>query len=267
MGVGMDKMKVSVIMGLYNCEDTLARCIDSILAQTYSNWEIIMCDDGSTDNTHNIAKEYAEKYDNMLLINNEKNMRLAATLNHCLEYAKGDYVARVDTDDICLPNRFEKQVDFLNNNPQYEVVGSWMILFDDNGEKGVRRTIEIPNKKDLLTGVPFAHPTIMMRKRVYDELGGYTVSERTRRGQDADLWFRFYHAGYKGYNVQEPLYKYHESLNDYKKRSIKYAFDTVKNYYHGYELLKFPIWNYIYLLKPLISAIVPNKIMYLYHKR
>src|SRR5699024_3305380 len=100
----------------------------------------------------------------------------------------------------------------LDSNPEYDVVGSWVILYDESGDKGIRKNKEFPGKYTLLTSVPFGHPTIMMKKSVYKELGGYTVSERTRRGQDKDLWFRFFYKGFKGYNIQEPLYRYHESI-------------------------------------------------------
>ena len=258
--------KVSVIMGIYNCEDTLERCLDSIINQSYSNWEVIMCNDASTDGTEEVAKKYAYKYKNIILLNNERNMRLAASLNNCLKVANGEYIARVDADDICLPNRFKRQVEFLNKNKEYHVVGSWLTTFNGQEEKSIRKMKERPCENDLLFGVPFAHPTIMMRKYVYDDLGGYTISDRTKRGQDLDLWFRFYHKKYKGYNIQESLYKYQESLDDYKKRTIKAAIGTMKTNYYGFKLLGFSKYKYIYLIKPLISACIPNKFMYTYHK-
>ncbi|GAB3805654.1 glycosyltransferase [Virgibacillus kimchii] len=263
----MKEIKVSVIMGIYNCEDTLKRCIDSILNQSYVNWELIMCDDASSDGTYDIAKEYADNYNNITLIKNEKNLGLAATLNRCISITKGRYIARTDADDICLPNRFEKQVDFLDSNPEYDVVGSSVILFDEDGDKGLRKNKKNPGKYTLITSVPFGHPTIMMKKSVYTDLGGYTVSERTRRGQDRDLWFRFYHKGFKGYNIQEPLYKYHESIDDYKKRNLTVAINRIRTSYLGFKLLKFPKRYYFFLLKPLIAALLPNSVMYRYHKR
>ena len=101
--------KISILMGIYNCADTLSQAIDSLLSQTYPHWKLIMCDDGSTDNTYNIAKQYTKKYpEKIILIKNKKNMGLNFTLNHCLEYADTKYVARMDGDDVSLPQRFEK---------------------------------------------------------------------------------------------------------------------------------------------------------------
>ena len=105
--------KISVIMSVYNSEATLRESIDSILAQTYPDWEFIICNDASTDGTQAILEEYAEKDpERFILLKNEENKRLAFSLNRCLEKATGFYVARMDGDDISLPERFEKQVCF-----------------------------------------------------------------------------------------------------------------------------------------------------------
>lgn len=259
--------RVSIIMGIYNCGSILSRSIDSIINQTYTDWELIMCDDCSTDNTLEVAKEYENKYKNIKVIKNKKNMRLAYTLNQCLKISTGEYIARMDADDICLPERLETQVKFLDNNPMYHVVGSSVVLFDENGDQAIRTMKEIPTKYDLTKTAPHIHPTIMIRKVIYDNLGGYTVSERTKRCEDTDLWFRFYSKGYRGYNIKAPLLKYHESISDYKKRDINVAFMGVVTRYLGYKQLKLPLKYYITILKPIISAIIPNKLMYVYHKR
>ena len=110
----MDKARISVIIGIYNCASTLVEALDSLYAQTYQNFKIILCEDGSSDNTYQVAKDYALKHDNIVLIKNEKNMGLNYTLNHCLEYADTEYVARMDGDDVSLPTRFEKEINFLD---------------------------------------------------------------------------------------------------------------------------------------------------------
>lgn len=258
--------KVSIIMGVYNCEKTLDRCIDSILKQTYKNWELIICDDCSKDNTLELAKGYSNKYENIKVISNIENGGLAFSLNQCLAISSGKYVARMDADDISLPERLERQVRFLENHKQYQVVGSSIILFDENGDKGLRKVAENPNKYSMIKGTPYAHPTIMMKKETYDDLCGYTVLPRTRRGQDLDLWFRFYAKGFQGYNIQDPLLKYHESVVDYKKRDFKSSINIMKTMYLGYKMLNFPIKNYIYIFKPILSSLIPNKLMYYYHK-
>ena len=104
-------VKISVLMGIYNCAATLPEAIDCILAQTESSWELILCDDGSADDTYAVAQSYAEKYaDQIVLLKNDKNMGLNYTLNRCLAAAKGEFVARMDGDDLCSPDRFQKEL-------------------------------------------------------------------------------------------------------------------------------------------------------------
>lgn len=261
----MSKTLVSIIMGVYNEEKTLERCLDSIIAQTYDNWELIVCDDCSIDGTISILKKYIKKDNRIKLLRNKKNMRLAASLNKCLGVAKGKYVARMDADDISLPDRLEKQVEFLEEHEEIDCVGSNMLVFDDSGDKGVRESIEKPIKEDMLNKAPFFHPTIMMRKTVYEKLGGYTVSTKTMRAEDLDLWFRFFKRGYKGYNLQENLYRYHESTTDYKKRTLKAAIKTAMVYVGGFKMLGFSKIKYLYAMRPIISAILPNRFMEKYH--
>lgn len=259
--------KVSIIMGIYNNEKTLEDSVDSIINQTYSNWELIMCDDGSKDSTYQIAKNYGKMYpDKITVLRNEENLRLAATLNKCLEYVTGEYIARMDADDICINNRLEKQVEFLDKNSKYDLVGSNLIPFDEQGDKGIREIIEFPNKYSMKVHSPFAHPTIMARKEVYERLKGYKVSNEITRCEDVEFWFRFFYEGFEGYNLQIPLLRYREQLVDFKKRKLKYSIDSVKVSYNGYRLLKYSKLDYIYLVKPIISALVPPEMMSFLHK-
>lgn len=259
--------RVSVIMATYNCSDTLRQSIDSILGQTYTDWEFVICDDCSTDATYNILSEYAERYpDKFVIIKNEKNSKLAFSLNHCLKYAKGEYIARMDGDDISLPERFEKQVDFLDSHKEYALVGVAMIPFDEKGEYSPRYGIEMPCDRDLLKRSPFFHATIMMRKEAYDKIGAYHVSKRTMRAQDYDMWFRFFEAGYKGYNMQEPLYKVLEDASAIKRRTFQSRMYEVGTKILGYKRLKYPWYLYVYALHPIIAALIPVGVMQKYHK-
>lgn len=264
-GVKKETAKVSIIMGIYNCAETLEVCINSILNQTYPNWELIMCDDGSKDNTYHVAESYANLHSNIILIKNKKNLGLAAALNKCLKNATGKYIARQDSDDISLPERLEKEVDFLDRNPQYAVVGTGRIIFDENGEWGIRIVKPRPQPKDLVFGPPFAHPTIMMRKEVYDRVDGYRISKHTTRTEDYDLWFRVYSAGYIGYNLQDILYKYREGREDYKKRKFKHKLDAAIVCYYGIKSLKLPKRYLLYVAKHLIAGLIPNSILRRYH--
>lgn len=245
--------KVSILMGIYNCAPTLKEAIDSILNQTYTNWELILCDDCSTDDTYEIAESYQKQYpDKIILLKNEKNSRLAFTLNHCLEAATGEFVARMDGDDISLPDRFEKQVAFLRNHPDIVLVGTAMQRFSDDGSLGAIAYCEEYPDKDTpyKKGLVFNHATIMAYRSVYNDLGGYTVCPRTVRGQDRDLWYRFLAVGYKGANLQEPLYMVRENEAAIKRRNAKDRWISFKTEMIGYRLLHYPWYRYT---KPMIN--------------
>src|SRR5690625_6467474 len=114
--------KVSVIMGIYNCSEPLQYSINSIMDQSYTNMELIMCDDGSTDDTFSIAKKYADEFHNITVLQNERNYGLAYSLNKCLEFTKGEYIARQDGDDRSTTFRFEKQVQVLDAYDEFDIV-------------------------------------------------------------------------------------------------------------------------------------------------
>lgn len=254
----MSKSKVSILMGLYNCADTLSDAIDSILHQTYSEWELILCDDGSIDGTYQVAQSYKEAYPNkIILLKNEKNIRLAATLNHCSRYATGKYIARMDGDDLSVSDRLKKQVDFLEKHPEYDLVGTYMKAFDEYGEKNIIPIKSEPSKTDLPKFNPFHHATIVMKKEVFDKLKGYHVSELTTRAEDVDLWFRFFAKGYKGYNIAEPLYLVREDTSTFSRRTFKHSLEAMKVLVRGIKLLGLSPKYYIFAMKPIVSQITP----------
>lgn len=256
----MIKGQISVIMSVYNCEDTLRQSIDSILAQTYTNWKFIICNDCSKDSTLAILNQYAAQYpDKFVIIQNETNMRLAASLNHCLKYAEGEYCARMDGDDYVSPDRFEKQIKYLQEHPKLNLVGTLMQTFDENGFGRVVPYKEFPDKNDLRFGPCFSHASIMTYTEVYKKIGGYTVSPRTMRSQDYDLWFRFYANGFKGGNLQEPLYYVREDEYAFLRRKPRLYFWAIVTRWIGFRSLHYPIHYYIYVLSP-IPALVRNEI-------
>jgi glycosyltransferase EpsE len=260
---------ISILMGIYNCAETLSEAIDSILAQTYPHWKLIMCDDGSVDDTCKIAQQYAENYPKkIILIKNEKNMGLNYTLNHCLKYADTEYVARMDGDDISLPERFEKQIEFLQNNPQYSIVSCPMIYFDENGDWGRGFSTENPIKYDFINGVPFCHAPCMIKTDTIKSVNGYSTNPKTLRAEDYNLWFRLYAKGYLGHNLQTPYYKMRDDMNAYKRRKFKFALNEAYVRFTGYKMLKLPLKAYIYVLRPIIVALLPKKLyLFLHHKK
>ena len=260
--------KVSIIMGIYNCEDTLAESIESVVNQTYDNWELIMCDDCSVDKTYDIAQKYQKMYPNKIkVIKNERNITLGPTLNKCLKYANGNYIARHDGDDLYKKNKLEKQVKFLNENRQYDLVGTGMNVFDENGFYGTRIPKERPVPKDLMKGSTFAHATIMARDYVYRELNGYSEKDNRRGVEDYDLWFRFFKKGYIGYNLQEALYDVREDRGAYKRKNIKRRFNEIKTMLSGRALLGLDLKYSLYIIKPIITIITPKFLLRMYAER
>ncbi len=253
--------KISVIMGIYNCAELLSEAIDSIINQTYTNWELVLCDDASTDTTYKIAENYQKNYpEKIILLKNEYNLGLPKTLNKCLNVANGEYVARMDGDDISLPDRFEKQINFLKQNPHIDCVGTGMIRFDENGEFDNVFPVIHPNRFTLKLYPLCYHATLMMKKTCYDTIGGYVSIPRTLRCEDIDMWFRFASKGFKAENINECLYKVREDRLALNRRKLKYAVNTVKTNVYGFRLLNYPIHFYPFAFKPLISHFIPYKL-------
>ena len=263
----MNKPRITILIGIYNCAPTLVEALDSLMAQTYKAFKVVLCDDGSKDNTLEVAREYASRYGNIQVITNEHNKGLNYTLNHCLEYADTEYVARMDGDDISLPDRLEKEVNFLDSHPDYAVVSTPMIYFDEHGDFRVGKSIEKPQKWDFLHGTPFCHAASMARTSVIKEIGGYSVDERLLRVEDYHLWMKLYAAGYKGYNIQEPLYKMRDDRNALMRRNWRNRKNEMYVKHIGFKMLGLPWYTQLYALRPLLAHFAPSWIYNLYHRK
>lgn len=263
--------KLSVIMGVYNTpkKEVLEKSLKSILNQTFEDFELIICNDGSKNDCFSWAKEICAKDDRVIFIENEKNMGLTYTLNHCLEVAKGEYIARMDDDDESHLDRFEKQVKYLDEHPEIGLVASNMNLFDEErGIWGLREYKEFVKKEDFLYRVAVAHPTIMARRKAYDIVDGYRDMKKTLRVEDYDCFMRMFARGIKMYNFQEPLLNYREDKNCASKKKYKYRFNEMYVRYNGFKELKILSFkNYIYVIKPLIAGLIPQKFIKSFQKK
>lgn len=265
--------KVSILMGIYNCALTLREAVDSILSQTFTDWELILCEDGSKDETYAIAQEYRRQYpDRIVLLRNEKNMGLNHTLNRCLQAASGEYCARMDGDDISLPDRFEKQVAFLDAHPAYAIVSTPMIFFDEQGEWGRNQMIERPQRDDFIHHSPVhCHAPCMIRREAYLAVGGYTEDLRMLRFEDVNLWYKLYAAGYRGYNLSEPLYMMRDGREAAGRRSLRSRMNGVYVTYVGFRLFRYPWYMYRFVvldfIKHFIKGVMPEKLYLFFHKR
>jgi glycosyltransferase involved in cell wall biosynthesis len=255
--------KVSIIMGVYNVKNReMAKiAIDSILNQTFEDFEFIICDDGSTNDTRVILNELTKGDRRVRIIENESNKGLAFSLNHCLENATGEYIARMDIDDISALDRLKKQIYFLEHNSEYALVGSNAGLFTDDVTWGIRKFKEKPNKRDFLFGSQILHASMLIRREVLKELSGYRVSWETTRAEDYDLFMRLYAKGYITYSIQEVLYKIREDNDAYARRKYKYRLQEAVVRYKGFKVLHLMPIGYIYILKPLIVGLIPQKIL------
>ena len=260
--------RISILMGIYNCGDTLSEAIECILAQTVNDWQLILCDDGSSDNTYQIAKKYAQHYpEKIVLLQNEKNMGLNFTLNHCLSHATGEFIARMDGDDLCSPERFEKELRALTENPQMAVVSTEMTYFDESGTWGCSHAIPMPQNTDFVRGTPFCHAPCMARRDAINSVGGYTDDPKYLRVEDYDLWVKLYAAGYRGMNLQEPLYQMRDDRNAYARRKFKYRINEARVALKAIRLLKLPKKNCIYALRPILVGMLPKWVYDRLHKK
>lgn len=257
----MTQPLISVIMGIYNCEDVLEDAIRSIQRQAYTNWELIMCDDGSTDCTYSVAEKFHKMDpDKYILIRNKRNVGLNHTLNRCLKLAKGKYIARMDGDDISLPTRLEKEVEYLEEHSECAIVGCPMILFDERGDYDVNKVLIDPDEKNIVCGNPISHATVLMRRDAVMSIGGYSEDKRTIRVEDVDLWIRLYAKGYSAHNLSEPLYKMRNDRNAYARRKYKYRINSVRVRYRGCKMFHLPLKYYLMSTRPMLIGLVPGSI-------
>ncbi|MBQ6020972.1 MAG: glycosyltransferase [Clostridia bacterium] len=218
---------VSILMGIYHCEKTLSAAVRSILAQTFGDWELILCDDGSTDDTYAAAKALSETDGRIVLLRNETNLGLPKTLNRCAAAAKGEYFARMDGDDVCDPTRLQKEFDVISRG-EFAIVSCGMLFFDDGGVYGRKIHKEYPEKADFAASSPFCHAGAMFTREAFEAVGGYSEQPDRLRIEDYDLWYRMYRAGYKGYNLPEPLYSIRDDRTAVSRKKFRYRVNEYK---------------------------------------
>lgn len=229
--------KISVILPVYNASKYLIKALESLSNQTFNDFEIITINDGSTDNSLELLEEYAKKEPRLRIISRE-NKGITRSLNEGIDLAKGEYIARMDSDDISLPQRFEKQLNFMSVN-NLDVCGTQYERF---GTKIGFSNMPI-NCKDcyykLLLGTAMAHPSILIKKSVIEK---YMYNESIKYAQDYDLWCRMALDKIKMGNTNEVLLKYRFSSDQISSAKnilqISYAQATGKNYWQNSDLVK-----------------------------
>lgn len=212
---------ISVLCSVYNSESTVVDSINSVLAASNDNIEIVLVDDCSFDRSKFILLSFAEE-DKVNIIANHENLGLAKSLNKAFSVSKHDYIARMDADDICEPDRFKKQLDYMLAHPEIDILGSNATLIDM--DSNVIGKSDAPLEHDDIIKAleyrnPMIHPTIMMKRSVLEKLGGY--DENLRKAQDLDLWHRAAKAGFRFANMPDCLIKYRVDLNKPTKTILK----------------------------------------------
>lgn len=238
--------KISVVMPVYNAEQYLDKAIQSILNQSYSDFEFIIINDGSLDSSLKIIKKF-KRQDKRIFLIDKDNGGIVEALNQGLRIAKGKYIARMDGDDVAYLNRFEEQIKVFENNPQIDLVYTDTMLIDKNGDV-VCDSWRPDLEKTLLnlkinTFVP--HPTVMFNKNTVLKLGGYT--QKRPHAEDLDLWLRMLNHGCKFFYLKKTLLNYRLNPNSVRA-------NTSENYWYkvatraiisGYRIRVFKYFKYL----------------------
>ena len=254
---------ISVIMGVYNCpsEQMLTECIESVVCQSFSDFEFLICDDGSENETYQWLVKASEKDSRIRLLRHLENQGLAQTLNDLICMARGELLFRQDVDDRSAPLRFERLLEAWKKYPECSLISSNILLFDEGGFWGKMEYPRWPERGDFLFCVPFMHGAVSMRKSAVLEAGGYSVERLTRRTEDIDLFMRMYCQGAIGYTVQEPLYYYLEDHTAHKRRKYRYKIDEARVKLRGYRRLGLMPKGLLYAAKPLLVGLLPYPVL------
>lgn len=255
-------------MSVYKSEQAtyLDRALHSIWTdQILKPDQIVLIKDGPLgDDLNEVVEKWRKNIPDVLdIIINLENIGLTKSLNKGLNYITGDYIARMDSDDISTPERFKLQKDFLDNNPDVYVVGGSIIEFDTNHENlGIRKfPLDNPSVlKYIFKASPLAHPTVMMRKKLFGN--GIRYNERYRTSQDIALWFDVLKTGYKISNINDVTLRFRRAGDVFKRRSRDKAYNELKIYFNGIlDLYGLFTWKYIYPIARYCFRLMPVPIV------
>lgn len=213
-------------MPTLNAEKYIRKSIDSILNQTFKNFEFIIIDDTSTDNTTKIIKSYKDKRIKLIRGNNQG---ISSALNLGIKHSKGEYIARMDADDISLPQRFEKQVKFMDQHPEIGICGTKVLpITKESKYKSWGNWLKTkPKVIDILLNVAFCHPTVMIRKSTILKNELY-YKEDLKYTEDQELWFRAIKVT-NFYNLKEKLFRYRINKTNTSLKTFSQGEDILKN--------------------------------------
>ena len=222
----MDEPLISVLLPVYNTkEEYLRECIESILNQTFKNYELIILNDGSTNNVEEVVKSYKDS--RIKYFTNKDTKGITEVRNKLINLASGKYIAVTDHDDISLPERFEKEVKFLENNPEYSIVSSWLEIFSEKTPKTkIWKTAPFPKYFSMLRRCELSHPACMYRKADFEKYH-LTYEADYFGAQDYALFAKAIRY-LKFANLQEPLLKYRKHFTNASNNKEKMCMETRK---------------------------------------
>ena len=194
-------------------------------------------------------------------------MGLNYTLNRCLKESTGEYIARMDADDICLSDRFMKEMYVLADETSIDFVSTGMSYFDETGIWGRVYKKEYPQKEDFLYESPFCHAPSLVRKEAFEAVKGYSVSKKLLRVEDYHLWLKMYKQGFVGKNIQECLYLMRDDRNAFNRRKFRYRLNESYVKYLAIRQLGLPASGYLYVLKPILVGLMPYRLYTFFHRR
>ena len=263
--------QVSVIMSVYNAqsEEILRTAIESICSQTFLDFEFIICDDGSTDDTWEKLQKIAATDSRIQLIHNKENRKAGYARNCCIRQASGNYIAVMDADDISDPRRLEIEKEYLDEHGECDFVGGRGQFFiqDIGDDQETYWFCKTPKAKDFLFSVPFVHASCMFRKEALQKVHGYDTTKKRVRMEDYDMLLRLYANGCYGSNVEDILYYIRRDENQYKRRKYRYRWNEAKMKYQGFSSLGLMPKGMIYVIKPLIVGLIPWRVSAILQKK
>lgn len=247
---------ISVIMGVYNGEKTVARAVGSILEGEYENIQFVIVDDGSTDGTYDILRTLEDADKRILLLKNEKREGLAYCLNKAVEVSEGEFIARQDAADFSYPNRLNEQVNFLKLHAEISFAGCGVKLTDRDGKAwGTRYYPVNVDKKLVLKYDPFVNASLMFRREALIEVGAFRDIARNVRCEDYDLIFRLYARRLKGANIPKIYMDHHEDEYCSRRFSRASCFYEYRVRKEGSRALRSGIAGMFYSLSPIASML------------
>lgn len=255
---------ISVLMGVYyrkNDVSLLKRAVTSILDQSESGFELIICDDGSSDEAKKYLDSAARDDERVKLIRNGALFSLPQKLNACLSKANGEFIARMDDDDYSHPDRFKAQLDYLRSNPEIGFCGCNVNLIRDGNIVGSRVFPQLPNVQDFYFVQPFIHPSLMFRRDKLELVNGYSEENSCILCEDYDLLLRLYAAGCKGANLQRIYFDYTVPLTAKGSRKMRHRLNESITRYKRFKQLGVLPKALPYVIKPILVGLLPEKLL------